>query len=141
VLHKRNAEGTYSWVEGYTYEVVEDLVADDSRHFEALLAGDRVDNHVAMDADEVFRVEDAVLVLHRSEAVSELLEAVSRLSNCTARTGRVVGAAWLGGAWGSRRAAGRKKWSSTWPAVSMISVAKSWFLYRIILLNVFSMVG
>jgi hypothetical protein len=43
--------------------VVEDLVADDARHFEALLAGDRVDDHVAVDADEVFRVEDAVLVL------------------------------------------------------------------------------
>jgi hypothetical protein len=80
VLHERNAEGTYSWVKGYTYEVVEDLVADDSRHFEALLAGDRVDDHVAMDADEVFGVEDAILVLHRSEAVSEVLEAVSRLS-------------------------------------------------------------
>jgi hypothetical protein len=43
--------------------MVEDLVADDARHFEALLAGDRVDDHVAMDADEVFRVEDAVLIL------------------------------------------------------------------------------
>lgn len=46
-----------------TYEVIEDLVANDARHFEALLAGDRVNDHVAMDADEVFRVEDAVLIL------------------------------------------------------------------------------
>jgi len=46
-----------------TYEVVQDLVADDARHFEALLACDRVDNHVAMDANKVLRVENAILIL------------------------------------------------------------------------------
>jgi hypothetical protein len=53
-----------------TYEVVQNLVADDARHFEALLAGDRVDDHVAVDADEVFRVEYAVFILDGGESVS-----------------------------------------------------------------------
>jgi hypothetical protein len=50
--------------------VVEDLVADDAGHFEALFRGYRVDDHVAMDADEVFRIEDAVFILCSSEIVS-----------------------------------------------------------------------
>ena len=45
--------------------MVEDLVADNARHLEALLACNRVDDHVAMDADEVLRIEDAVLILAR----------------------------------------------------------------------------
>lgn len=45
--------------------MVEDLVADDATHFEALLARDRVDDHVAVDADEVLAVEDGVFVLAR----------------------------------------------------------------------------
>lgn len=45
--------------------MVEDLITDDTRHFEALLARDRVDNHVAMDANKVFRVEDTILILER----------------------------------------------------------------------------
>lgn len=49
---------------GYaTYQVVENLVPNDADHLEALLAADRVDDHVAVDADEVFGVEDAVFVL------------------------------------------------------------------------------
>jgi hypothetical protein len=55
--------------------VVEDLVADDARHFEALLAGDRVDNHVAMDANEVLRVEDAILILRRDVLLALFLSA------------------------------------------------------------------
>lgn len=47
----------------YTYKVVQDLVSDDAHHFEALLAADGVDDHVAVDADEVLGVENAVLVL------------------------------------------------------------------------------
>lgn len=43
--------------------MVQDLIANDAHHFEALLAADRVDDHVAVDADEVLAVEDAVLVL------------------------------------------------------------------------------
>lgn len=41
-----------------THEVVENLVTDDARHLEALLASDRVDNHVAMDTDKVLRVKN-----------------------------------------------------------------------------------
>lgn len=37
----------------WTHKVVKDLVANDARHLEALLAGDRVDDHVAMDTDKV----------------------------------------------------------------------------------------
>jgi hypothetical protein len=37
--------------------VVQDLVPDDAHHLEALLAADRVDDHVAVDADKVLRVE------------------------------------------------------------------------------------
>jgi hypothetical protein len=51
-----------------TYKVVQDLVADDARHFEALFAGDGVDNHVAMDADEVLGVEDTVFILQTISA-------------------------------------------------------------------------
>jgi len=43
--------------------VVQDLVADDLDHLKRLLRRDAVDEHVAVDADEVLRVEDAVLVL------------------------------------------------------------------------------
>lgn len=46
-----------------TDQVVEDLVAYYAGHFERLLVGDRVHDHVAVDADEVLRVEDAVLIL------------------------------------------------------------------------------
>ena len=46
-----------------TDEVVEDLVADHLDHLEGLQRGDAVDEHVAVDADKVLRVEDAVLVL------------------------------------------------------------------------------
>jgi hypothetical protein len=50
-------------IRGKTYEVVQNLVPDDAHHLKALLAADRVDDHVAVDADKVLRVEDAVLVL------------------------------------------------------------------------------
>jgi hypothetical protein len=48
-----------------TYEVIEDLVPNDARHLEALLRSNRVDNHVAVDANEMLGVEDTVLVLWR----------------------------------------------------------------------------
>jgi hypothetical protein len=99
----RSADRTYIRVRGYTYEVVEDLVADDTRHLEALLAGDRVDNHVTMDANEVLRVEDTVLVLQWNRVVSHMLTrsglglAVwARRSMCSGG----VGAAWC--EWGCR---------------------------------------
>jgi hypothetical protein len=43
--------------------VIQNLIPYDAHHLEALLAADRVDDHVAVDADEVLGVEDAVLVL------------------------------------------------------------------------------
>ena len=45
--------------------MVQNLVPDDAHHLKALLAADRVDDHVAVDADKVLGVEDAVLVLSR----------------------------------------------------------------------------
>jgi hypothetical protein len=53
--------------------VVEDLVADDARHFEALLAGDRVDDDVAVDADKVLRIKDAVFILREARVSGFLL--------------------------------------------------------------------
>jgi len=44
-------------------KVVQDLIANDARHLKALLVGNRVDNHVAMNADKVLRVENAVFIL------------------------------------------------------------------------------
>lgn len=43
--------------------MIQDLLPDDADHFEGLLRGDRVDDHVAVDTDEVFGVEDGVFVL------------------------------------------------------------------------------
>jgi len=44
-------------------EVVEDLVTNNTRHLETLLACDGVDDHIAMDANEVLRVKNAILIL------------------------------------------------------------------------------
>lgn len=43
--------------------MVQDLVSDDSDHVEGLSRSDRIHEHVSMDADEVFRVQLAVIVL------------------------------------------------------------------------------
>jgi hypothetical protein len=59
-------------VRGSTHKVVEDFVADDARHFKALLTGNRVDDHVAMDADKVLRVKNAVFILVKSNYVSRV---------------------------------------------------------------------
>lgn len=48
---------------GVGTQVVEDLLANDSDHFKALLGSDRVDDHVAVDANEVLAVEYRVLIL------------------------------------------------------------------------------
>ena len=45
------------------YQMVEDFVPQNAHHVEGLFGIDRVDQHVAMDADEVFRVQYTVLVL------------------------------------------------------------------------------
>jgi hypothetical protein len=94
-----SADWTYFWFSGYTYQVVEDLVADDARHLEALLAGDRVDNDVAVDADEVLRVEDAVLILRAPVLLAtSSQQAWAWLFGCAAPCAGCVGAAWCG--WG-----------------------------------------
>ena len=41
----------------------QDLIPDDATHLEALLACDRVDDHVAVYANKVLAVENRVLVL------------------------------------------------------------------------------
>ena len=46
-----------------THEVVEDLVTNDSRHLETLLACNGVDNHIAVDTNEVLGVKNAILIL------------------------------------------------------------------------------
>ena len=43
--------------------MIQDLISDDAHHLEALLAANRVDDHVAVDANEVLGVEDAVFIL------------------------------------------------------------------------------
>ena len=43
--------------------MVQDLIPNNAHHLEALLAADRIHNHISMNTDKVLRVEDAVLVL------------------------------------------------------------------------------
>jgi hypothetical protein len=70
--------------------VVEDLVADDARHFEALLAGDRVDDYVAVDADKVLRIKDAILILQEAQIVSGFFLANRAQSAASGREGRLA---------------------------------------------------
>lgn len=46
-----------------TYKVIQDLVPDDLDHFKRRLGRNRVDQHVAVNADRVSRVQDAVFIL------------------------------------------------------------------------------
>ena len=59
--------------------MVEDFIPNNSDHVEGLLGRDRVDQHVAVDADEMLRIQYAVFVLVRWGVVSdgemELLQA------------------------------------------------------------------
>jgi hypothetical protein len=57
--------------------VVEDLVSDDACHLEALLAGDRVDDHVTVNANEMLRVEDTVLILANGRLLAGLWDTAS----------------------------------------------------------------
>lgn len=43
--------------------MIQDLIPNDAHHLEALLAADGVDNHVPMNADKVFRIENRVFIL------------------------------------------------------------------------------
>ena len=81
-----------------TYKVVEDLVTNDARHLETLLAGHRIDNQVAMDANEVLRIQNAVLILERGIAVSIVsTEPFAQPARLPAN----ARAASLGGGWGA----------------------------------------
>ena len=48
--------------------MVEDLVPQDADHLEGLPRSDGVDEHVAMDTDEVLRIQDAIFVLEGSRS-------------------------------------------------------------------------
>lgn len=48
-----------------SHEMVEDFIPDDLNHLERLNRGDGVDQHIAMDADEMLGIQNAVLVLFR----------------------------------------------------------------------------
>jgi hypothetical protein len=47
------------------YQVIEYLVSYDMRHYKALLAFDAVDDRIAVDFDEMFAIQNGVLVLYR----------------------------------------------------------------------------
>lgn len=57
--------------------MVEDLVTQDSDHFERLLGSNRVDEHVAMNADEVFRVQYRVFILKQGHAAGAMAASMS----------------------------------------------------------------
>ena len=46
-----------------THQMIEDFIPDNSRHLKALLGCDRIHNHVAVNADEMLRIQDTVLIL------------------------------------------------------------------------------
>lgn len=52
------------------YHVIENLISYNSDHLEALLASNAVHDHVAVDTNEVFAVENSVLVLCGSSQIS-----------------------------------------------------------------------
>lgn len=57
VYRGRRGEGLGMLSEGrWTYQVIEDLITQDADHVKGLARGDGVDEHVAMNADEVFGV-------------------------------------------------------------------------------------
>jgi hypothetical protein len=57
--------------------VVQNLVPNDARHLKALLAGDRVDDQIAVDTDEMLRVEDTVLILANGQLSAGVSKAAS----------------------------------------------------------------
>jgi hypothetical protein len=84
-----------------TYQVIQDLIANDARHLEALLGSDRVDNHVAMNANKVLRVEYTVFILESNTRVSEFLKRASTVElRYTARRAQLGDAREAGRRWG-----------------------------------------
>lgn len=49
--------------DGRTHQVVQKLLTDDLDHLEGGLGGNRVDEHVTVDTNEVLAVHNAVLIL------------------------------------------------------------------------------
>ena len=43
--------------------MIQDLVSDEADHLERLSRSDRVYKHIAMNTDEMLRVQDAILIL------------------------------------------------------------------------------
>ena len=76
-----------------SYQVIQDLIANDSAHLEALLARYRVDDHIAMYTNEVLAVEYSILIL--ASGINDLdREVLISISNDFAEgvlDGRVVG--------------------------------------------------
>ena len=56
---------SFHWtnISGGAYHMIQNLVADDSHHLEALLAANAVDNHVSMDANKVLAIQNGVFIL------------------------------------------------------------------------------
>jgi hypothetical protein len=46
-----------------SYQVIEDFISNDADHFERCFGTNRVDEHVAMNANKVLGLHDAVFVL------------------------------------------------------------------------------
>ena len=86
--------------------MVQDFVPDDPNHIEGLPRGHRIDQHVTMDANEMFRVENTVFILFNAGNTVRNVKLASR------------------GAGRSCYAVSSTK-MRTCPAVSTISVAKS----------------
>jgi hypothetical protein len=57
--------------------MTEYLISNDSHHFKGLLGADRVDHHVAVDSNKVFRLQNAVLVLLRVQHPMPIVSMVS----------------------------------------------------------------
>jgi len=51
---KTRADDVTRW--SATYKVIEDFVAENANHVEGLLGGDGVDQNIAVNANEVFRI-------------------------------------------------------------------------------------
>lgn len=68
-----------------TYEVIENLVSNYADHLEGLLGGDRVYQHVAMNADEVLRVQYAVLILQEF-----IIDVIRRIKTCAKQSEHFV---------------------------------------------------
>jgi hypothetical protein len=49
---------------GLSYQMVEYFISNDADHFEGCFGADRINEHVAMNANEVLRLHNTVFVLN-----------------------------------------------------------------------------